>query len=98
MIDVPLVFGAGTMRWSWGLDSNHDSEPSIPDVRMQQATVNLFADMGVQPFRLLVQGEHPARMHGNVIPGRHRFAGFRLAGIPVGADIEMRTQEDRQCV
>jgi hypothetical protein len=47
-----LVFGAGTPRWSWGLDSNHDSEPSLPDVRMQQATVNLFADMGVQPATL----------------------------------------------
>ena len=47
-----LVFGAGTVRWSWGLDSHHDSEPSVPDVRMQQATVNLFADMGVQPATL----------------------------------------------
>jgi hypothetical protein len=47
-----LVFGAGTTRWSWGLDNNHDSEPSLPDVRIQQATVNLFADMGVQPATL----------------------------------------------
>jgi hypothetical protein len=47
-----LVFGAGTVRWSWGLDNHHDSEPSLPDVRMQQATVNLFADMGVQPATL----------------------------------------------
>jgi Domain of unknown function (DUF4082)/Bacterial Ig domain len=47
-----LVFGAGTTRWSWGLDNNHDSEPSLPDVRMQQATVNLFADMGVHPASL----------------------------------------------
>src|SRR6185312_44411 len=39
-------------RWAWGLDSNHDSEPSLPDVRMKQATVNLFADMGVQPATL----------------------------------------------
>ncbi|MBA3589996.1 N,N-dimethylformamidase beta subunit family domain-containing protein, partial [Methylibium sp.] len=50
-----LVFGAGTIRWSWGLDVNHDADsatPNVadtPDVRMQQATVNLFADMGVQP-------------------------------------------------
>ncbi len=45
-----LVFGAGTVQWAWGLDANHD--PSIgtsADVNMQQATVNLFADMGVQP-------------------------------------------------
>ncbi len=44
-----LVFGAGTIQWSWGLDGNHDLGGSTPDVRMQQATVNLFADMTVQP-------------------------------------------------
>ena len=44
-----LVFGAGTVQWSWGLDATHDrgSDPANP--AMQQATVNLFADMGVQP-------------------------------------------------
>ena len=47
-----LVFGAGTVQWSWGLDSNHDRGSDAPDVRMQQATVNLFADMGVQPDSL----------------------------------------------
>jgi hypothetical protein len=50
------VFGAGTVQWSWGLDGNHDrgtpaSHP--PDARMEQATVNLFADMSnVQPGTL----------------------------------------------
>ena len=47
-----LVFGAGTVQWAWGLDENHDastSEAPAADVRMQQATLNLFADMGVQP-------------------------------------------------
>jgi hypothetical protein len=47
-----LVFGAGTVQWSWGLDSHHDRGSAPPDVRMQQATVNLFADMGVQPATL----------------------------------------------
>ena len=53
-----LVFAAGTIRWSWGLDGSHDSDPltpnasTTPDIRMKQATVNLFADMGVQPFTL----------------------------------------------
>src|SRR6185437_4710844 len=47
-----LVFGAGTVQWSWGLDSNHDEGSNPPDVRMQQATVNLFADMGAQPATL----------------------------------------------
>ncbi len=47
-----LVFGAGTVRWSWGLDSNHDNDFVSTDITMQQATANLFADMGVQPGTL----------------------------------------------
>jgi Domain of unknown function (DUF4082)/Bacterial Ig-like domain/Bacterial Ig domain len=47
-----LVFGAGTIQWSWGLDSHHDRGSASPDVRMQQAMVNLFADMGLQPDTL----------------------------------------------
>ena len=47
-----LVFGAGTVRWSWGLDANHDDGSSTPDVRVQQATINLLADMGCQPGSL----------------------------------------------
>ena len=65
-----LVFGAGTIQWSWGLDARHDTETGIPperanssstrvgvdlngpDKNIQQATVNLFADMDVQPQTL----------------------------------------------
>ncbi|MEO8216511.1 MAG: N,N-dimethylformamidase beta subunit family domain-containing protein [Acidobacteriota bacterium] len=47
-----LVFGAGTVQWPWGLDDNHDRGSSSPDPRMQQASVNLLADMGVQPGTL----------------------------------------------
>jgi hypothetical protein len=47
-----LVFGAGTVYWAWGLDANHDNEPTPTDAIIQQATVNLFADMGVQPETL----------------------------------------------
>ncbi len=51
-----LVFGSGTVDWSWGLNSNHDNPFNFatpnPDPNMQQATVNLFADMGVQPATL----------------------------------------------
>jgi hypothetical protein len=50
-----LVFGAGTVQWAWGLNSNHDGDSqNPPDQNMQQATVNLLADMGnVQPTTLL---------------------------------------------
>jgi hypothetical protein len=47
-----LVFGAGTIQWAWGLDGIHDGPASTPDTRIKQATVNLFADMGVQPATL----------------------------------------------
>ena len=47
-----LVFGAGTIQWAWGLDSNHDRGSAAADVAAQQATLNLFADMGVQPTTL----------------------------------------------
>ena len=46
------VFGAGTIQWTWGLDANHDGGNTASDIRMQQATVNLLADMGVQPGML----------------------------------------------
>lgn len=72
-----LVFAAGTVKWSWGLDPYHDNhtavpatrvngfnvrvlkDPMGPDRRVQQATVNLLADMGVQP-RSLQPGLVPA--------------------------------------
>jgi Domain of unknown function (DUF4082)/Bacterial Ig domain len=53
-----LVFGAGTVFWVWGLDSNHDLSDLYPtpvDLNVQQATVNLFADMGVQPASIQKQ-------------------------------------------
>jgi hypothetical protein len=47
-----LVFGAGTVQWSWGLDDNHDRGSSPVSPSMQQAMVNLMADMGAQPASL----------------------------------------------
>lgn len=49
-----LVFGAGTINWGWGLDQTHDGDNSNPaDSRMQQATLNMLSDMGVQPTTLM---------------------------------------------
>jgi hypothetical protein len=57
-----LVFSAGSVQYAWGLDDLHNyfTTPSgrvRPDPMgavqaMQQATANLFADMGVQPASL----------------------------------------------
>lgn len=62
-----LVFGAGTVQWSWGLDSDHDGGNAPPDVRMQQATLNLFADMGVQPGTIQ-PGLVPATQSTDITP------------------------------
>ncbi|WP_436791316.1 N,N-dimethylformamidase beta subunit family domain-containing protein [Yinghuangia sp. YIM S10712] len=48
-----LVFGAGTIQWPWGLDNTRTSGTGSVDTAVQQATLNLFADMGVQPGSLM---------------------------------------------
>jgi Domain of unknown function (DUF4082)/Cadherin-like domain/Bacterial Ig domain len=55
-----IVFGTGTVFLSFGLDTDHDYANDDPDgtlltpvdPNVQQAMVNLFADMGVQPQTL----------------------------------------------
>jgi len=61
-----LVFDAGTIQWSWALNGDQwgggndfhwyqsfeTIRPVPVDRNLQQATVNLFADMGVQPDSL----------------------------------------------
>ena len=47
-----LVFGAGTVFWSWALSDLHDGSPygaQIANRDIQQFTINMFADMGIQP-------------------------------------------------
>jgi hypothetical protein len=46
------VFGAGTVQWAWGLD-DENPDGTAADRNMQQATVNLLADMSAQPFALI---------------------------------------------
>ena len=54
-----LVFASGTVQWSWGLDITNawdapGPDPTDPpDPSMQQATINLLADMGAQPGTLM---------------------------------------------
>ena len=50
-----LVFGAGTVMWSWGLSNQYVSYHGITapvSSAVQQSMVNLFADMGVTPQTL----------------------------------------------
>jgi hypothetical protein len=46
-----LVFGAGSIYWSWALDS-HNPRGVPADPAVQQAMINLLADMGIQPGTL----------------------------------------------
>ncbi|MBV9920947.1 MAG: DUF4082 domain-containing protein, partial [Pseudonocardia sp.] len=69
-----LVFGAGTVQWAWGLDNtnawgNDSTDPSgnPPDPNMEQATVNLLADMGAQPATLQ-SGLVPATASSDTTP------------------------------
>jgi hypothetical protein len=66
-----IVFGAGTVMWSWGLDPNHDPDPNDKaqtpvDPNVKQAMVNLLADMGALPGSLsalvpgVVSSDHTA--------------------------------------
>ena len=56
-----LVFSAGTGQYAWGLDNLHNywtasgrvrPEPMGPVKAIQQATINVLADMGIQPASL----------------------------------------------
>ncbi|OSI72465.1 DUF4082 domain-containing protein [Bradyrhizobium canariense] len=50
-----LVFGAGTVMWSWGLSDQHADYRGLTapvSTAVQQSMVNLFADMGVTPQTL----------------------------------------------
>jgi hypothetical protein len=69
-----LVFGAGTVQWAWGLNNTNawgssttDPSGNPPDPNMQQATVNLLADMGAQPTTLL-SGLTPANQSTDTTP------------------------------
>ncbi len=54
-----LVFGAGTVFWTWGLANalntapySNPAETDIVSPKVQQFTVNLLAEMGIQPGSL----------------------------------------------
>lgn len=44
-----VVVGFGTCQWAWGLDNTHDRGGGYANTTIQQATLNLFADLGAEP-------------------------------------------------
>jgi len=82
-----LVFSAGSVQWSWGLDGNHDGGSSVVDARMKQATVNLFADMGIQPGSLTA-GLLPATPSSDTVPPSSQITSPSPgASVPAGLPI-----------
>jgi hypothetical protein len=82
-----LVFSAGTYNWSWGLSSSHDQGDigNQTDINMAQATVNLLADMGVQP-KTLQAGLVPATASTDQTRPQSAIAapgGAMRVGVPV---------------
>ena len=77
-----LVFGTGTVQWSWGLTNVPAADPAdevvTADPDMQQATVNILADMGVQPQTIqsgLVAATQSAVTTGPTVTVRAPLAG-----------------------
>ena len=97
-----LVFGAGTVRWVWGLDATHDADPT-PDplaatfpasTDMQQATVNLLADMHAQPATL-APGLVPADPSDDTTPPTSLVLNpAPSASIPIGTVTISGTADD----
>lgn len=45
-----IVFAVGTIQWPWGLSTQHDGAYMPVDYNIQQATINIFADMRIHPY------------------------------------------------
>jgi beta-lactam-binding protein with PASTA domain len=90
-----LVFGAGTVQWSWGLDGDHDRgvpAAHVPDQAMQQATITLLADMGAQPGSLQ-PGADPALPLMAISASSDTFAPMSIITSPAaGGQVEGGSQ------
>jgi len=86
-----LVFSAATIDWAWGLSSNHDNLWSFnspnPDPNMQQATVNLFADMGVQPATLQSNLTHASASTDTTPPSSNITSPANGSTLTIGSTI-----------
>ncbi|NUL48816.1 DUF4082 domain-containing protein [Cellulosimicrobium funkei] len=83
-----LVFSAGSIQWTWGLDEWHDGDGAPADPRMQQAQVNLFADMGVQP-ETLMDGLVPAEASTDTTPPTVQVTDAPTGPVPHGEEVTL---------
>ena len=100
-----LVFHAGTVQWSWGLAPHYLDQPGIDtyedppvdssDSRIQQATYNILADMGVEPQTpagILIDGNDPPTAAFTVTPNP------TATGLEVHFDASGSSDSDGQIV
>ena len=85
-----LVFGAGTIQWSWGLDATHDNGGTPTDPSMRQATVNLLADMGAQPATLVAGLAAATRTTDTAVPTSTISSPVAGSTVPAGAAVTIR--------
>ncbi|WP_133411776.1 DUF4082 domain-containing protein [Agromyces badenianii] len=84
-----LVFSSGSVQWSWGLDETHDGDGAPADPRMQQAEVNLLADMGAQAATLQSDLEPAVKSTDTTPPTVEISAPASGANVANGSSIEI---------
>ncbi len=91
-----LVFSSGSVQYAWGLDNHHEIYQGATDRNLQQATINLFADMGIQPASLMA-GLIPATMSDDAIgPVSTIISPLVGANIAAGATVTITgTAQDK---
>jgi len=82
-----LVFGAGTVQWAWGLDDIHDGGSNTENNDMQQATLNLLADMGVQPSTMQSDLDEASISTDNIVPASVITFPSHGANVPSNSSI-----------
>jgi hypothetical protein len=91
-----LVFGAGTIQYSWALDTYHAVYNAATDPAIQQATVNLFADMGVQPAMLMSGLIRASQSTDNLAPISTILSPVPLTSLPANSQYTIRgTAQER---
>jgi hypothetical protein len=81
------VWSAGTVQWSWGLSDDHVRFTiHTANPVMQQATVNIFIDMGVQPGKpdagMVMSAPEPFSAYAATLPSALSGPGdFPLASV-----------------
>ncbi len=91
-----LVFSAGTIQYSWALDDYHAVAGAATDRNLQQATVNLLADMGAQPGSLMAGLVRATASTDNLAPVSVILSPLAGASLPPNTNVTVRgTAQER---